>query len=317
MGSDTLLLWMSAGKPVGAVAAKLLEHDGLLDLDAPVADYWPEFAANGKETITTRHILTHTAGILSAESTFTSLDLSEVLSVLEKCSIEPDWVPGKRAAYHPLSGWQVLGELVRRTSSSPYDEFVKERVFAPLGMKSSTFRMSPALAQELGDGLSPTYASTSQGFKLHPQSTPEYMSGFVRPGGGLRSTASEMVLLYRMLLEMGELEGTKLLEPNDAAEIVSPQRVGMVDETFGFVMDWGLGIMFDNKIHGPAAPYGYGAHASQRTFGHGGRQSSTAFADPEHNLVVALVFNGMPGEPAHDRRLKKIATAIYEDLRLN
>ena len=93
----------------------------------------------------------------------------------------------------------------------------------------------------------------------------------------------------------------KLFDADIAAELISPQRIGMKDHTFSQVMDWGLGVMLDNKIHGTAAPYSYGPHASGSPFDHGGRESSTVFADPEHNLAVAIAFNGMPGGLTHDR----------------
>ncbi|MEE8046809.1 MAG: serine hydrolase, partial [Dehalococcoidia bacterium] len=66
--------------------------------------------------------------------------------------------------------------------------------------------------------------------------------------------------------------------------------------------------------HGPAVPYGYGSAASPETFGHGGKESSTGFADPERGLALSLIFNGMPGEPKHDRRLKRALSAVYQAL---
>lgn len=316
LSSETQVLWLSSGKPIGAVTVKLLESEGLLDLDTPVAEYWPEFAANGKEAITTRHLLTHTAGIRTADMAGSKTDLDEVISILQNTRIERDWTPGKRAGYHAFSGWQVIGELVRRLSGSPYDEFTREQIFQPLDMASSSFSLSQDDVEKLRDHFSPMYRATGGAFELDPHYSPAFTSSFPRPGGGLHSTASDMVRFYRALLGFGELEGQTLLPPADVTEITSPQRTGMVDETFRHVMDWGLGVMFDNKVHGPAAPYGYGAHASGSTFGHGGRESSTAFADPERNLAVALVFNAMPGEPNHDRRLRQVTTAIYEDLEL-
>lgn len=316
MSADALNLWLSSGKPIGAVAVKLLEWDGLLNLDEPVSTYWPEFEANGKEAITTRHILTHTAGMRTADIAGSYSDFSEVLLAIANARIERDWIPGKGAGYHAFGGWQVIGELVQRLSGSAYDEFVRERIFGPLNMNSSTFRLFSLSSTALRDRVVPMHTSKGGEFVQDPQYSPEFVSSFPRPGGGLHSTASDMVRFYRMLLGLGELEGRKLLEPGDVAEITSPQRTGMKDMTFGQVMDWGLGVMFDNKIHGTAAPYGYGAHASPGTFGHGGRESSTAFADPEHDLAVALVFNAMPGEPTHDRRLRLVTAAIYEDLAL-
>lgn len=79
-------------------------------------------------------------------------------------------------------------------------------------------------------------------------------------------------------------------------------------------MDRGLGFFVDSQRHSPAVPYGYGTAASPTTFGHGGKESSTGFVDPDKNLVVSLIFNGMPGEPKHDRRQKRVLAALYEAL---
>ena len=316
MNAESVNPWLSAGKPIGAVAVALLRQDGLLDIDRPVADYWPEFGGNGKQTITTRHLVTHTAGIRTAEVAEELSNLREVITALENARIERDWEPGKKAGYHAFSGWQVLGELVSRLSGSAYDEFVSTRIFQPLAMESASFNVRADDAGTSESRLSVMHSAKNGVLTPNRAYASEVLSRFPRPGGGLHSTASDMVRFYRMLLGLGELDGVKLLDPAMAAEMISPQRTGMKDHTFGTVMDWGLGVMLDNKIHGPAAPYGYGPHASASTFGHGGRESSTAFADPEHDLAVAMVFNGMPGELRHDRRLRMVTVAIYEDLGL-
>jgi len=83
------------------------------------------------------------------------------------------------------------------------------------------------------------------------------------------------------------------------------------------VMDWGLGLIPNPAIYGdPDVPYAYGRHAGRRAFGHSGRRSSTAFADPEHGLVVALMVNGLPGDAEHAARFRVLLEAIYEDLGL-
>jgi CubicO group peptidase (beta-lactamase class C family) len=82
-------------------------------------------------------------------------------------------------------------------------------------------------------------------------------------------------------------------------------------------MDWGLGFIPNNNQYGvDTIRYGYGPHASWRTFGHSGHQSSVAFMDVKNRLVVAIVFNGTPGEDEHDRRVRAVLTALYEDLGL-
>jgi CubicO group peptidase (beta-lactamase class C family) len=102
-----------------------------------------------------------------------------------------------------------------------------------------------------------------------------------------------------------------------AEQLTIRQRIGMYDETFKHSIDWGLGFIINSARYGAdTVPYGYGRHASEETFGHSGNQSSCAFADPAHNLVVVWVCNGMPGESKHDQRLRAINSAIYEDLKL-
>jgi CubicO group peptidase (beta-lactamase class C family) len=118
-----------------------------------------------------------------------------------------------------------------------------------------------------------------------------------------------------MLLNGGKLDGTRVLKPETTAHLVRPQRVGMYDHTFRHVMDWGLGLIVNSNRYGAdTVPYGYGRHASPSTFGHSGAQTSCGFADPEHDLVVAWVCNGAPGEPAHQARQRALNTAIYRDL---
>lgn len=316
MSAGSVNLWLSAGKPIGAVAAALLREDGLLDFDRPVAAYWPEFGVNGKEAITTRHLLTHTAGIRAADGVAAASGRIEVAEALEKARLERDWEPGRRAGYQVSSGWQALGELVLRLSGSPYDEFARTRIFQPLAMESASFSVTAGDAAALGVRLAVMHSAKNGTVTPDPAFAPDVMSQLTRPGSGLRGTASDLVRFYRMLLGFGELDGVRVLDPGAVAEIASPQRVGMKDRTFGHIMDWGLGVMFDNKIHGAAAPYGFGPHASGMTFGHGGREPSTAFADPAYNLAAAIVFNGMPGEAAHDRRLRLVTAALYEDLGL-
>jgi hypothetical protein len=95
------------------------------------------------------------------------------------------------------------------------------------------------------------------------------------------------------------------------------QRVGLFDETFKHDMDWGLGMIPNNRRYGvETVPYGYGRYASDDSFGHSGSQSSVAFADSRRGLVVAVVLNGTCGERQHQPRMRAVVEAIYEDLGL-
>jgi CubicO group peptidase (beta-lactamase class C family) len=122
---------------------------------------------------------------------------------------------------------------------------------------------------------------------------------------------------FQMLLDGGTVNGRKVVDADLVRQFTSRQRVGMFDETFEQPLDWGLGFMVDSKrnFSPPAVPaYGMGPHASEEAFGHGGRESSNAFADPRHNLVVCWVCNGSPGDVAHQKRNNDINRAIYEEI---
>ena len=94
-------------------------------------------------------------------------------------------------------------------------------------------------------------------------------------------------------------------------------REGKYDATFMHEIDWGLGFIVNSKnIPAKTHPYGFGEHASDRAFGHGGKESVNAYTDPEHGLVVITAFNGMPSEPTHTKRVYEFNTALYEDLGL-
>ena len=82
------------------------------------------------------------------------------------------------------------------------------------------------------------------------------------------------------------------------------------------MMDWGLGFIPDSKQYGDTVPYAYGPLSSPRAFGHGGYRSVTAFADPEHGLAVAIAFNGLPSDEAHEERTWAVCAGVYEDLGL-
>jgi CubicO group peptidase (beta-lactamase class C family) len=128
------------------------------------------------------------------------------------------------------------------------------------------------------------------------------------PGGAGRGPMRELGRFYEAMLGKGERDGVRIIDTTTAEAMVARHRVGMHDHTFGIVVDWGLGFIIDSV--------NYGRHCSPRTFGHGGGQSSVAFADPERGLVVAVVMNGLPGPQVHYKRLSEITADIYEDLGL-
>ena len=313
MRTDSLTLWFSAGKPITAVATAQLVERGLLKWDTRVAEVIPEFARNGKEAVTIRHLLTHTAGLRNADAVNSSLSWDEQIARICELPLEENWVPGQRAGYHVSGTWQLLGEMVRRVSGKPVDEFVRSNIFLPLEMRDSWLALSTEDAREHGDRIAFVYDTSSA--PAQPKQDWNNQDGLTRcrPGGNARGPVRELARFYEALLHGGE----NILQPDTVRTMTSRQRAGMFDETFQFKMDWGLGFILNSNRDGFQMPYGYGRHVSRDTFGHSGNQSSCAFADPEHKLVVAWVCNGLPGERKHQQRQRAINNAVYEDLELN
>ncbi len=118
MTSDTLMPWFSSCKPVGAVAIAQLWERGKLDLDDHAAQFVPEFGVRGKEALTLRHILTHTAGFRVLGAAGRRATWEEVIASICDAALEPGWVPGHKAGYHLATSWYIMAEIVRRVASS-------------------------------------------------------------------------------------------------------------------------------------------------------------------------------------------------------
>lgn len=313
---DHLMLWLSSTKPVGAVAIAQLWERGRLELDDPVARHIPEFGQKGKERITLRHILTHTAGIRMLDTGWPQKSWDEIVARLCAMKPEPRWVPGEKAGYHTASSWFILGEVVRRVDGRPFERYVREEIFGPLDMRDSWVGMPPDRYQ--------AYAQEGRiGAMWNTEKSPPEPHGWdseercvnPSPGGNGYGPMRELGRFYEMLLGRGAFRHRRVLLPQTVEAFTTPQRVGMMDATFKHVLDWGLGFIVNSARYGAeTVPYGYGHHASPRAFGHSGYRSSTAFADPEHGLAVALVFNGTPDNDAHERRVRAVLDAVYEDL---
>lgn len=316
LDADTLHLWMSACKPVAAVAAGQLLDRGMLDFDAPVADTIPEFAQGGKESITLRHVLTHTGGFRNVGIGAATLSWGDIIERICAAALEKDWVVGETAGYHLRTGWYILAEVIRRIDGRAYPEYVREAIFEPLGMTDSWIGMSKETFGAYGDRIGRTYNTQKGECNLQPYHAEPYNT-ICNPGGNGRGPMRELGRFYEMLLNGGEGNGVRILEADTVDLLTRPHRVGAFDKTFEHKMDWGLGFILDSNQYGmQTVPYGYGKHCSPSTFGHGGMDSIAGFADPDRELVVAIGFNGMPGGPKHSKRIRDVATAIYGDLGL-
>jgi len=321
MTRDTLTLWLSSTKPTAAVALARLWERGELGLDDPVTRFIPEFAVGGKERVTVRHLLTHTSGIRMLDVGWPREDWDAIVARIAAKKLEPRWDPGKKAGYHLASSWFILGEIIRRIDGRPYERFIREEVFEPVGMVDSWVGMSAeryaAYGGEEGERIAVLYETSGTEPRPHRWHQEDYVT-HPSPGGNGRGPIRELGRFYETLLAGGTTEdGTVLLRPQTVEALTARHRVGLYDHTFRHVMDWGLGFIINSSIYDqPTLPYAYGPHASRRTYGHSGYKSSTAFADPEHRLVVAIATNGTPEDQDHLDRMETLCAAVYEDLGL-
>lgn len=310
------MLWLSATKPVAAVAVAQLWERGALALDDPVRLYLPEFAAGGKEAITVRHLLTHTGGFRAAETGWPEASWDAMIARICAVRREPRWVPGEKAGYHPLTSWFVLGELVRRLDGRPFSTYVRQEIFAPLGVTDAWIGMPEDAYRAEAARLAEIFDTGGGGAEPHGWVTAARVTQ-TSPGGNGVGPMRALGRFYEALVAGGAWAGRRILTPQTVEALTARHRVGMFDHTFRHVLDWGLGFIPDSKQYGAdSVPYGYGRLCSRRTWGHSGYRSSAAFADAEHRLVVALAFNGTPSAEAHERRIRATLEAIYRDLGL-
>ncbi len=317
MSTDTLQIWMSSSKPIAAVAMAQLWEQGKLALDDPVAKHIPEFGQKGKERVTVRHVLTHTGGFRGVANSWQPKPVEQFLDDIYNAKLEPGWEPGKKAGYHAGSGWFILGEVVSRAAGQPFDRYVREKIFEPIGATDCWIGMPDDVYDNYGGRIALMHTTDTSEPIPHPLWSQKANATMTRAGANGYGPANQLGRFYQMLLNGGELDGVRLLRPQTVEALTSRHRVGMYDQTFKHTIDWALGFIPNNSYHGwETVPYGYGRWAGMRAFGHGGHQTSVGMADPDNGLVIALIFNGAPGDAKHNARIRATMNAIYEDLNL-
>ena len=316
--ADTPVIVFSASKGVTAGAVHLLAERGVLDLDAPVATYWPEFAANGKGAIPLRWVMAHRAGLAAVDG---DLTLEQVLAwtpVVNAIAAQaPNWPPGTAHGYHARSfGW-ILGEVVRRATGRTLGRFVADEFAAPLGLdfwiglpaaqRERAAKIIPAaggldLAALLGaDSLTVRVMSGPSNLFAYDErwNRDDVLAAELPSSNGVGS-ARALARFYAALI--GEVDGVRLLHPETVARATAVQSRG-ADLVLLLPSTFGLGFMLQPFI----APDGGG-----EAFGHTGAGGSLAFADPEAGLAFAYVTTQMVFDLGGDARTRGLIRAVYE-----
>lgn len=327
-GPDSLQLVFSSTKGATAACANLLAQRGLLDLDAPVADYWPEFAQAGKETLPVRYLLSHQAGLPAIDRTLTPEEVQTWDPVIDALAAQaPFWEPGTAHGYHALTYGYLVGEVVRRVSGRSLGTFFAEEVAGPLGLEffiglpaALEPRVSPVVVAPIGGAAQSGegYASTLLARALNMggafrdrawMNRPAWHAAEV-PGGNGITNATSLSRLYAGLV--GTVEGgppSALLTPEqtEAARTVLTFGEDRVFASVGFPLKQKIGLGFWRAS--PAATWG-----GAGSFGHGGAGGSYGFADPEHRLAIGYVMNKMAEGVVVDPRSSGIVKATYTAL---
>jgi len=311
-------LLFSCTKPYAGACLHYLVDDGHLDYDDQVVDHWPEFAEEGttKAEATVRHVLSHQGGfpLVPVDGKPDRwADWDAITASVEAADLA--FAPGTTAAYHALSyGWAV-GELVRRVSGTPIQEYAREAVFEPLGMDDTSIGLAA------GD---PDDVATLVGFEefdrcRHPDaglgglSNREVAERFNResihravvPAATGIGTARDMARFYACVANGGELDGVRILSEAVVEEATTVQAEVERDGTLGTPRRYALGFVLGGT------PWDkYGTLSSRRVFGHGGLGSIVGWGDPAAGIGFAYVTNGIRDEYEHRVRVNALADAV-------
>lgn len=315
MTTQSITPWMSCSKMITAIALAKCYEEGNFDFDWPVSKIIPEYACNGKEETTFKDLLTHTCGIRILRTRWELLPWHEAIQAICEMPIEAGWKLGESAGYHVATSWMILGEALQRVSDEDFNEYIVDEIFEPCAMYRSFFHIPETFRMMNHPEIGTLYSTFGQTpIAIADNCYQDFQ--MTKPGSSAKGPTAELHRLMQMIANGGEIDGNRILEEETVERLSKAYRIGKKDQSFNAIIDWGLGFMFDSKEYQEDYMYSFGPYASKGTFGHNGNQSSAAYIDPKHQLVVTFAFNGMPGETRHQNRLKAINAAIYQDLGL-
>ena len=307
---DTVFAIASMTKPITAASVMILQDEGQLKLDDPISKYIPAFkdtkVTGGKipsREITIRDCLMHTNGLVSDQRNVGTL--ANTVELLAKSELA--FEPGSKWQYGP--GLSVAGRVVEIVSGKPFDQFLAERIFAPLEMNQTSFHPTAEQLQRLALLYQPTAdkKDIERGnhwlYEVNAETSPN-------PSGGLYSTASDLVRFYQMILHGGDLNGKRILS-HDAVQQMTSLQSGELETGFTPGNGWGLGFCLVRKPQGATDMLAPGA------FGHGGAFGTQGWIDPQQEMIFVLLIarQNFAGGDASDLRadFQRLAVGAIRD----
>lgn len=307
----------SASKAITAVVMHLLDAQDAFRLDDPVTEYIPEFGQHGKRWITIRHVLTHRAGIPSL-SGHTDPELltrpGEIMKLL--CEAKPTLPPGRRLAYHAVTGGFIMGEIVHRVTGKTIAEVLRDDIAEPLGCDTLGYGIErdrvPEVAHNSFTGWPvpfpiSTVIKNALGASMQRAceiSNDERFLTHIIPSGNVVATAADLALVYELLLNKGTLGGVEIMSPRVVRRLRQESSFLELDLTLGMPIRYGQGIMLGARpisMFGPDTP---------RAFGHYGFVNIAGWADPGRDIAVGLLTSGKPIVARHLVDFWRVLSAI-------
>src|SRR5215470_2062951 len=245
----------STTKTVTSLAALMLVDRGVLDVDAPVARYWPEFAAAGKQDVLVRHLLSHTSGVSGLDQPAVIDDLYDWDKVTARFAAQaPWWEPGSASGYHALNFGHLIGEVVRRITGRSLKQFVADEIAGPLGAdfqigaaETDWDRIAdvvppPPLPFDLAtlDPNSPAVRTfTGPVVDANYANTPEWRQADIGAANG-HANARSVARILSVISRGGEVDGVRLLRP-ETIELIFREQANGIDLVLGVPLRFGIG----------------------------------------------------------------------------
>jgi CubicO group peptidase (beta-lactamase class C family) len=300
----------SASKPLVALAIARLEEAGQVELAAPVARYFPEFAAHGKGSITLLDVLTHRGGVLLPDFILSWERWGDWEAVVDALVRAVPRYPRGTLAYHPNEfGW-ILAEVVRRVTGQPLAAFCERELLAPMGLTGLSFQGSAAEASQVARsywvGSRPVrVGKVDVSVQLETvYNSPKVLTAFI-PGASSWTNAAHLAGLYEVLVSGGITQSGQRLFTESTVRAYTARSVFGLDRSNRLPLTVGRGFLV-----GAPWPTFYGAWATSSCFGHAGAFCTLGFGDHSTGLAVGIVTNGNAGPGDFLRRFRPLVSAL-------
>lgn len=323
VAADTLFNSFSTTKGVAATALHILAERGAIDYDAPVATYWPAFAANGKQDVSVATVMSHQVGLHAMPRPATVEFLIDWDAGLDwVANGTPAWQPGTATGYHAITYAWLVGGIVGGASGRHIKDVIRTEIAEPLGIAGEMFLGIPdgvegrlaTLKFPDPPAAAPPIPPDHDFFKAMPPELPLSVFNELRvrraclPSANGHFTARALAKMYGAIANGGEIDGVRILSPERIA-IMQRVLTEDMDRVLMMPIPKGVGFMMGGASNGVTSVFG----PRRSALGHSGAGGSTAFADPEASLSVAVTINQMQGTLQGEGPTEEICNLIRRE----